>query len=174
MFIYFKNNGFNILHLPKEISFEGAGDALYDRKEKILWAGHGFRTNFSAHEYLSKMQEFEVVSLKLIDPRFYHLDTCLCSLELGHLLYYPGAFDEKSNSLIKEKLPSDRLINISDDDALHFACNAVSIEDKVILNNCSNELANTLNKLGYNVIKTELTEFLKSGGAAKCLTLRLN
>jgi lysine-ketoglutarate reductase/saccharopine dehydrogenase-like protein (TIGR00300 family) len=171
---YFKDNKFEILYLPEEVPFEGAGDALFDRELDILWAGYGFRTELAAHSYLNEMVPSEVVSLRLVDPRFYHLDTCFCPLNGGYLLYYPNAFDEYSNRLIKLKIPQEKLIPISEEDSNHFSCNSVNIGKNIILNNASLELSNKLEELGFTLIKTELTEFLKAGGAAKCLTIKLN
>ncbi len=171
---FFKNLNFEILYLPEEIPFEGAGDALFDRSQNILWAGYGFRTELDAHSYLNEMVPSKVISLRLIDPRFYHLDTCFCPLEDGYLLYFPKAFDEYSNRLIKLTIPNEKLIAIEEDDATNFACNAVNIGKIVILNNCSLGLRDKLTKKGFEIIQTDLSEFLKAGGAAKCLTLKIN
>ncbi len=96
----------------------------------------------------------QVISLRLIDPRFYHLDTCFCPLEDGYLLYFPKAFDEYSNRLIKLTIPNEKLIAIEEEDATNFACNAVNIGKIVILNNCSLGLQDRLTKMGFEVIQT--------------------
>ena len=70
---------------------------LMDRQRGCLWAGYGFRSELDSHPYLAKWLKLEVISLRLIDPRFYHLDTCFCPLDGGWLLYYPQAFDSYSN-----------------------------------------------------------------------------
>jgi N-dimethylarginine dimethylaminohydrolase len=116
----------------------------------------------------------EVVSLRLVDERFYHLDTCFCPLNGGYLLYYPGAFDDHARSVIARRVPANRRIAISEKDAVKFACNAVNIDDSIILNHISDELRRKLEKIGFLVIETDLSEFLKAGGGTKCLTLRLN
>ncbi|HTL16368.1 MAG TPA: fused N-dimethylarginine dimethylaminohydrolase/saccharopine dehydrogenase domain-containing protein, partial [Patescibacteria group bacterium] len=102
---WFSKRGFEVFELPPDLPFEGAGDALLDRQGTCLWAGYGFRSELDAHPLLAQWLRLEVVSLRLIDPRFYHLDTCFCPLEGGFLLYYPGAFDAYSNRLIAERVP---------------------------------------------------------------------
>ena len=90
---WFKKQGFDIFELPPDLPFEGAGDALLDRHRGCLWAGYGFRSELASHPQLAQWLGLEVISLRLVDPRFYHLDTCFCPLENGCLLYYPQAFD---------------------------------------------------------------------------------
>ncbi|MDB9311637.1 TIGR00300 family protein [Spirulina sp. CS-785/01] len=169
---WFADNGYNVFELPPELPFEGAGDALLDREGRWLWAGYGFRTELDSHPYLAKWLDIEVLSLRLVDSRFYHLDTCFCPLANGYLLYYPPAFDAYSNHLIERRVPPEKRIAISEPDAVNFACNAVNINEVVIMNQASEELKQRLAKVGFRVIETPLTEFLKAGGAAKCLTLR--
>ncbi|MDJ0591294.1 MAG: TIGR00300 family protein [Pleurocapsa sp. MO_226.B13] len=171
---WFADNGFKVFELPKDLPFEGAGDALLDREGRWLWAGYGFRSELDSHPYIAKWLDIEVLSLRLIDDRFYHLDTCFCPLKGGYLLYYPDAFDSYSNHLIEKRVPAEKRIAIAEADAVNFACNAVNVEDTVVMNKASGELKQDLEDVGFKVIETPLTEFLKAGGAAKCLTLRIN
>lgn len=171
---WFESNGFSCKLLPEDIPFEGAGDALFDRAQNILWAGYGFRTELESHSYLSEWVPSEVLSLRLIDSRFYHLDTCFCPLENGYLMYFPPAFDEYSNKLIEKRIPKEKRIIVPEKDAILFACNAVNIENHIIMNKVSESLTKTLNNLGFKTHLTPLGEYLKAGGAAKCLTLKLN
>lgn len=170
---WFESQGYAVYELPKELPFEGAGDALLDREGRWLWAGYGFRSELDSHPLIAKWLDIEVLSLRLMDERFYHLDTCFCPLTDGYLLYYPGAFDAYSNRLIELRVPEDRRVPIDEDDAVNFACNAVNIHKTVILNQVSDALRQQLEDKGFEVIETPLTEFLKAGGAAKCLTLRV-
>ncbi len=169
---WFESQGFTVHQLPKGLPFEGAGDALLDRAGHYLWAGYGFRTELDAHPYLAKWLDLEVLSLRLVDQRFYHLDTCFCPLSDGYLLYYPPAFDTYSNHLIEKRVPAEKRIAINEVDAINFACNTVNIDRIVVLNQATAELKQCLGDRGFTVIETPLTEFLKAGGAAKCLTLR--
>ncbi|MGF1588464.1 MAG: TIGR00300 family protein [Pleurocapsa sp.] len=171
---WFENNGFNVFELPKDLPFEGAGDALLDREGRWLWAGYGFRSELDSHPYIAKWLDIEVLSLRLIDDRFYHLDTCFCPLSGGYLLYYPGAFDSYSNHIIEGRVPADKRIAIAEADAINFACNSVNVGQSVVMNKASDSLKQRLGDAGFTVIETPLTEFLKAGGAAKCLTLRIN
>ncbi len=170
---WFEANGYTVYELPKDLPFEGAGDALLDREGRWLWAGYGFRSELDSHPYLAKWLDIEVLSLRLIDERFYHLDTCFCPLANGYLLYYPGAFDSYSNRLIEMRVAPEKRIAIAEADAVNFACNAVNVESIVIMNKASDALKSRLADVGFQVLETPLTEFLKAGGAAKCLTLRV-
>jgi lysine-ketoglutarate reductase/saccharopine dehydrogenase-like protein (TIGR00300 family) len=170
---WFENQGCQVHLLPQNLPFEGAGDALIDRGEHLLWAGYGFRSELDAHTYLAKWLEVEVLSLRLVDRRFYHLDTCFCPLTDGYLLYYPPAFDTYSNRLIELRVPVEKRIAIAEADALNFACNAVNIARVVVMNQASDGLNQILSDRGFSVVETPLTEFLKAGGAAKCLTLKV-
>ncbi len=171
---WFEAHGFQVFELPPDLPFEGAGDALRDREKPWLWAGYGFRSELDTHAYLADWLDIEVVSLRLIDPRFYHLDTCFCPLEGGSLLYYPPAFDAYSNRLIELRVPAEKRIALAEPDALQFACNAVNAGKTVVMSQASDRLKAQMAEHGFNIIETLLTEFIKAGGAAKCLTLRLN
>ncbi|MGC1248908.1 MAG: TIGR00300 family protein [Spirulinaceae cyanobacterium] len=170
---WFADQGYTVYELPKDLPFEGAGDALFDREGRWLWAGYGFRSELDAHPYIAKWLDVEVVSLRLIDDRFYHLDTCFCPLAGGYLLYYPGAFDAYSNQIIERRVPQEKRIAIQEADAVNFACNSVNINSTVVMNKASDSLKKRLTEASFEVVETPLTEFLKAGGAAKCLTLRV-
>lgn len=170
---WFESQGFTVHELPKDLPFEGAGDALFDREGRYLWAGYGFRSELDSHPLIAEWLNIEVLSLRLMDDRFYHLDTCFCPLTDGYLLYYPPAFDAYSNRLIEMRVPPEKRIAIDEADAVNFACNAVNIDKTVVMNKISDNLKARLAEAGFNVIETPLTEFLKAGGAAKCLTLRV-
>jgi lysine-ketoglutarate reductase/saccharopine dehydrogenase-like protein (TIGR00300 family) len=170
---WFEDQGYRVHTLPKSLPFEGAGDALLDRSGRWLWAGYGFRSELDSHPYLAKWLDVEVLSLRLVDRRFYHLDTCFCPLTDGDLLYYPPAFDTYSNHLIELRVPAEKRIPIDELDAVNFACNAVNVDRIVVMNKASDRLKQTLNDRNFTVVETPLTEFLKAGGAAKCLTLRV-
>lgn len=171
---WFSKNQFQIHKTPAGLNFEGAGDALLDRKETLLWMGWGYRSARAAQAHLSDYFDLEVVPLRLVDERFYHLDTCFCPLSGGYLMYYPAAFDEHARSMIAERVPRSKRIAVSERDAITFACNAVNIDDLVIVNGISDELRHELHSAGFEVAQTDLSEFLKAGGGSKCLTLRLD
>ncbi|MBT8142474.1 MAG: hypothetical protein HKN88_02965 [Gammaproteobacteria bacterium] len=166
--------GFEIHHLPEGVIFEGAGDCLLDRGGDWVWAAFGVRSELEAHKALEKFFEREVVSLKLIDERFYHLDTCMCPLSDGYLMYYPPAFDYVSLLAIESRVPPEKRIVVDTTDAGHFSCNAVNIGKHIIMNKTSSHLRNKLTGHGFTVHEVNLSEFLRAGGSAKCLTLKLN
>ncbi|MFZ0589909.1 MAG: arginine deiminase-related protein, partial [Bryobacteraceae bacterium] len=147
-------DGFEVHTLPPSVLFEGAGDALFDRNEALLWFGHGMRSDIAAKAYLEQFIDVEVQALRLRDPSFYHLDTCFCPLERGYLLYYPPAFDEASNAAIEARVPGHRRLAVSREDAINFACNTVNIGRSVILNCASQKLVTLLNECGFEVITT--------------------
>ncbi len=171
---WFTARGFEVIELPTDLPFEGAGDALLDREGGWLWAGYGLRSELDAHPLLAQWLNVEVVSLRLVDQRFYHLDTCFCPLEGGWLVYYPSAFDAYSNRQIEQRVPAARRIAVGETDALRFCCNAINVGSTVFLNPASAELKVQLAGAGFKVVETPLDEFIKAGGAAKCLALRLS
>ncbi len=179
---WFEQQKHTIKPLP-DVSFEGAGDALFSANKDILWMGHGHRTDELALHHLQHLlgKQIMVKGLKLVNPHHYHLDTCFCPLESGHVVYYPKALDRASNQLIEAYYkPSERIV-VNDDDAQMFACNMVSIPSSqnndfnftAILNDCSDDLYQKLKQADHHVIKTPMSEFMKSGGSVKCLTLKL-
>ena len=117
--------------------------------------------------------DVEVVPIKLIDERFYHIDTCFCPLTGGYLMYHPPAFDYDSRIAIETRIPPEKRIIVDTMDAGNFACNAVNLGNKIILNTASAYLKGQLKQKGFDVIEIELSEFIKAGGSAKCLTLKL-
>lgn len=171
---WFDEHGFRTSELPPDIYFEGAGDALFDRGRPVLWAAYGFRSRPESQALLHQRLEVEVLSLLLVDPRFYHLDTCFCPLAGGYAMYFPAAFDMAGLGLIERRIPEDKRIVLEEADAEQFAANAVNIGKTVILHKASDKLKKQLDKADFEVKETPLDEFMKAGGAAKCLTLRLD
>lgn len=171
---WFQDAGYTVLNLPRETFFEGEGDALFSTDGSRLWAGYGLRTVQSSHHYLREAWGKKVVALHLIDPRFYHLDTCFAPLEDGYVMYYPPALDVASVQSIEAYYPVDKRILVSEADALRFACNVINVNRTIILNEISRELRDELKSRGFLVIEVGLSEFLKAGGAAKCLVMRLS
>ena len=97
---WFDESGLTVRELPSDVPFEGEGDALFEADGSRLWAGHGMRSRESSHAYLRDYWGVEVIPLRLVDPRFYHLDTCFCPLFGGYVLCYPEAFDSVSQARI--------------------------------------------------------------------------
>ncbi|MCD9028619.1 nitrate reductase [Luteimonas sp. BDR2-5] len=171
---WFERRGFRVRTLPDTLAFEGAGDALLDRGQALLWLGHGHRSDAAAAPEIERMLGIETVPLQLVDPRFYHLDTCFCPLSGGGLMYCPDAFDAASRATIEARVPADLRLPMDDADALAFSCNAVDLGDLLVLHRASDGLRRRLGDAGHAVHEVPLDEFLKAGGSAKCLTLRLD
>lgn len=171
---WFRDNDYTILDWPEDIPFEGAGDALFSRAvTDRLWMGHGPRTDQETQQLLSEKFDIDVIPLHLIRPRFYHLDTCFTPLSGGYLMYVPTAFDAESLDAITHHVPKEKHIPLSEEDALSLACNAVEVNNHLFINNASPELQARLIERGFTPVLCPMSEFLKSGGSAKCLTLRL-
>jgi len=162
--------GLEVIELPEGLYFEGAGDALFCGS--TLFAGYRFRSDARAHQFVAERLGVEVLPLELVDPRYYHLDTCLCPLAEDAALYYPGAFDEYGRRVLKERI--GRLIEAAPEEAASFSCNAVVIGKTVILNRGAVKIIKSLEAEGFTARPLEFTEFIKSGGSAKCLTLRID
>lgn len=170
---WFEKKGFEVLELPENMPFEGAGDALFDTgtTHDRLWAAHGFRSSLASHAWLAKTLDIEVLSLELVNPHYYHLDTCFCPLDTGHVMFHPDAFSTESQLLIIEKI-GDRLITVGEEDAKNFCLNAVNVGKTIILNKATEALKIRLQRKGFVVKETPINEFMKAGGGTKCLTLR--
>lgn len=167
---WFRDHGFEVCHFPENMFHEGAGDALFCGD--VLIAGYRLRSDVQAHQWLADQIGCRVLPLELVNPRFYHLDTCFCPLAPGEAIYFPGAFDDYGRRVLQTHVP--KLHAISEHDAHRFGCNAVVVGSRVIHNSGCSELSDQLSGLGYQSIPVDLDEFLKAGGSAKCLTLRLD
>jgi ornithine aminotransferase len=162
-----------IYHTPEGVYFEGAGDAIFDPVRRLMWMGHGQRSSRAAHHTLEQVFGIPTVPLELADAHYYHLDTALCLLAGGDILYHPGAFTDEGRDQIRA-LAGDKLIEAPADDAGHLAVNAVCIGRDVVLCHCSDALRSRLEARGYRLHVVPLGSFNRSGGAAYCLTLKLN
>ena len=163
-------DGFEVIRLPDSMAFEGAGDALFCGE--TLFAGYRKRSDAKSHQHVGKLVKSRVIPLELVDPYYYHLDTCFCPLSPTMAIYYPGAFDDYGQRVLKE-LVSD-LIPVESEEAESFACNAVVVGQTVVTNVGCPQLQTALKARGFGTVATPLGEFVKAGGSAKCLTLRLD
>jgi N-dimethylarginine dimethylaminohydrolase len=162
--------GFEVLHVPGETFFEGAGDALF--LGDTLFAGYRIRSDARGHQQVGALVGCRVIPLELVDGRYYHLDTCLCPLAPGQAIFYPAAFDSYGQRVLAELIPD--LIAVEQTEAERFACNAVVVGRTVVTNTGSSGLHAQLRARGFTPLETPLDEFVKAGGSAKCLTLRLD
>lgn len=163
-----------ILQLPAGIRLEGAGDCIWDPRRGLFWMGSGFRSDAAAGRVLKQHLGVPCLTLMLADPSFYHLDTAFCALPCGSVIYYPAAFTPAALAAIHEHVATGERIELDHADARRFAANAVCLGRTLVLSNCSATLRRDLEERGYAVVETPLLAFLRSGGSACCLTLRLD
>uniref|UniRef100_A0A5S6QS82 Amidinotransferase n=1 Tax=Trichuris muris TaxID=70415 RepID=A0A5S6QS82_TRIMR len=167
---WFRQNGFDVY--ADDTIYEGAGDSLF--LGKLLIGSHGFRSDevvYSNIKTLMLNDEVEILSVGLIDSHFYHLDTTFAPLNPNVAIWYPKAHTEKT---CKELKAHAELIDVSPEEANRFACNAVVIDEHVILPSGSPKVTKAIEARGFRVHSVDMSEFLKSGGACKCLCLPLN
>jgi len=161
--------GFELVSPPPGIFFEGAGDALFCGD--TLFLGHGWRTEITVQGWLQEVLGVRVVPLKLNDPRFYHLDTCFCPLAPGVALAAPVAFDAESWKALEQHVP--RLIAVPEEVAATFACNALVVGDRLVTSGAEAAMRPLVEPVGLKPETVAMSEFRKSGGAVRCLTLPL-
>jgi N-dimethylarginine dimethylaminohydrolase len=175
-----KNKEYEIYN--PQCSFEGAGDALFSHDSKHLWVGHGFR---SKPEIKHELEDFlgddvMVHTLKLVDPRFYHLDTCFCPIDDTHLIIYEPAFTPEALYKIYSVFDKHDVITISEEDAVQFTGNSICVPSldpemdfKLIGNHFSEEVEYEIANIGGHVDQIDMTEFLRGGGSTKCCVMAL-
>jgi N-dimethylarginine dimethylaminohydrolase len=148
---------------------EGEGDFLV--VGEMVLAGTGFRTDPGAHTEVQELFGIPVISLQLVDPRFYHLDTALAVLDERTVAYYPEAFSPGSRGVLQRLFPD--AILASEADAVVLGLNAVSDGRHVVLPSAATDLAAQLRERGYVPVGVDLGELLKAGGSVKCCTLEI-
>ncbi len=148
---------------------EGQGDLLMIG-ETVL-AGYGFRTDRRAHAEISAVLRLPVVSLELVDPRFYHLDTALAVLDDHTIAFYPPAFSGAAQDQLRELFPD--AIVVGSADAFVLGLNVVSDGLNVVLPSAATGFALQLRDAGFDPVGVDLSELLKGGGSVKCCTLEV-
>lgn len=166
---WFESHEFRCVLPPNDFYFEGEGDALF--AGDIVVAGYLKRSDVQSHRWLSEQLGKPVLSLELVSGKWYHLDTAFFVLSPGLIVYYPGAFDEYARRVLEKNFET---IHVVEEEALKFACNAIVLGRDVVAPAGCSTLREDIEARGYRVHSVELSEFLKSGGAAKCLALFLD
>jgi N-dimethylarginine dimethylaminohydrolase len=165
---WFRTSGYQDVWEARHVN-EGEGDILCTGE--TLLAGYGFRSDEAAAQDLERVFGLPVVSLRLVDPRYYHLDTAMCVLDSGTAMYYPAAFDDAGRAALADLF--DELIEAKDEDAEVLGLNAVSDGRHVVLPSAATGLAAQLRNRGFEPIGVDMSELLKGGGGPKCCTLEL-
>ncbi|GAA2792358.1 arginine deiminase family protein [Kitasatospora sp. CM 4170] len=165
---WFRAHGYREVRRAGHVN-EGEGDLLVAGRRVL--AGTGFRTDPAAHAEARALFGVQVLSLTLVDPRFYHLDTALAVLDDDHVMYYPAAFSPDSQALLRSLYPDAILADRADAEV--FGLNAVSDGRRVLLPEPAKALAAQLAEQGYEPWPVDVSELLKGGGGPKCCTLEL-
>lgn len=164
---FFTGLGYEIVTWTGRDYFEG-GDLLA-RKDK-LYFGWGKRSSENTIPKLEELTSKEVVSFRITDPYYYHLDTCVMPLDDNNVIYFPDALTMIEQAKISYHFSNP--IPITEEDARNFACNLVLIDDNVIINDTvSKDLEVKLQTLGYKVHRTPSQEYIKGGGSIRCISL---
>jgi len=166
-----RDQGYGVQPAPAA-RFEGAGDAIWHPGRRLVWGGHGIRTDREAYDELADRLDAAVVPLELTDDRYFHLDICLLPLSEREALIQPDAFTE--TGLAKLDAAFERVVKAPSEETLDsFAVNGEVVDDTVIAGAGAPETATRLEAAGYDVVSVETGEFLKAGGSVSCLTLWL-
>lgn len=170
---WFRSNGFDVRE-PEKVN-EGEGDFLL--VGDVILAGTGFRSNSDSHDELAEIYGRDVITLNLVNPSFYHLDTAIAVLDgspasgNGEIAYLPSAFDEPSLEILRERYPD--AILVSEEDAAILGLNSFSDGYNVVIASRATDFERQLRERGFNPIGVDLSELLLGGGGVKCCTLEL-
>ncbi|PTL71892.1 N-dimethylarginine dimethylaminohydrolase [Rathayibacter caricis DSM 15933] len=164
---WFRGAGFDV-RVPEEVN-EGEGDFLLVG-ERIL-AGTGFRSASDSHAEVARVFGREVVTLELVNPSFYHLDTAIAVLDDSTIAYLPSAFSDEGNRTLQRLYPD--AILVSEEDASVLGLNSFSDGLHVVIASRATGFERQLRERGYEPIGVDLSELLLGGGGVKCCTLEL-
>ncbi len=165
---WFRQAGYRVVREAATVN-EGEGDIVF--AGRAILAGHGFRSEKAVAAELAALFGLPVISLRLVDPRFYHLDTALTVLDPNTAAYYPAAFDAAGQAALASYFTN--LIEAKDEDAEVLGLNAVSDGRHVVLPKQATGLARQLAAAGFEPVGVDMSELLKAGGGPKCCTLEL-
>lgn len=163
-----------VAQMPAGIHQEGAGDCIWDATRGHFWVGYGPRSRRESVEVLANYFGQPAVALELRSERCYHLDVCFCPLAGGEVLVYMPALSDAAQRTLRERVPTDLLIEATEDDLQHFSVNAVSVGRHVVMSHTTARLRALLSARGYTVVEIDLSPFMMSGGGSYCMTLRLD
>lgn len=167
---WFEAQGYRVARLPDGVSHEGAGDAL--PFAGVLVSGYRTRSDAASHAALSRITGAPVRSVELVDPRLYHLDLTFCPLDDRRALVAPSGWDRYGSKVVEALVPEPLVLD--DDEALAFCANSVVVGTTVHMPSCPPRVGRQLEAWGFDVAVHDVSEFLKAGGACRCLTLALD
>jgi N-dimethylarginine dimethylaminohydrolase len=177
---WFASKGFEVVELPGDEPFEGAGDALpfglsdasEDSSHTVLVAGYRTRSSVATHSSLSEATGVPVRSVELVDDRYYHVDLVFCPVDSRHAIVAPQGLDRFGIRVIEQLVAEP--IWLEDDESATFSANSVVIGQVIVMPACTPRLGRMLEGLGLDVVVSPVDEFLKAGGGCRCLTLALD
>jgi N-dimethylarginine dimethylaminohydrolase len=165
---WFRSRGYSQIR-ESAVPNEGEGDIVF--AGRAILAGHGFRSEEAVRDELTELYGLPVISLRLVDPRFYHLDTAMVVLDADTVAYYPAAFDDAGRAALASHF--SELIEAKDEDAEVLGLNAISDGRHVVLPAQATGLAAQVAAKGFEPVGVDMSEFLKAGGGPKCCTLEI-
>lgn len=171
---WYKDNGYRLEKISDStLSFEGCGDALLNSSQNQIWGGYGFRTDLKVYEEIQKKFGFEVIPLKLINPDFYHLDTCIAILNPDTVVVFPDAFESQGLQDIRRGFKE--VIELDSEESITgFAANCFCPNGRdVIVQKGNRKFIEKVTRLGFRVHEVDTGEFIKSGGSVFCLKMQL-
>jgi N-dimethylarginine dimethylaminohydrolase len=164
---WLRDGGFQV----DDLTFVNEGEGDFLLAGNTLIAGYGFRSDRRSHREIASHFDLPYLSLKLVDPNFYHLDTALCVLDDRLIAYYPAAFSSASQAALETYCPN--AIKVSEEDALAFGLNSVSDGLNVVMPSGARSFARTLKEYGFRPVTVDIDQILLGGGGVKCCTLEL-
>ncbi len=165
---WFHSHGKTIESLPESVTFEGQGDLL--EADDVYYLGWGVRSQREAQAALASLLPKSIVPIELVDPHYFHLDTCFAPLGTDAVLIVPSAIAPASLREIRERFAT--VIEATRADSAAFACNLIRVDETVLTSSgLSQPLVTQLEGLGFVIHPIDTTEFLKAGGSVKCLSL---
>jgi N-dimethylarginine dimethylaminohydrolase len=167
---WFSDRGYTVAELPEHLHHEGAGDALPFGNGYL--SGYRFRSDAAAHLALSRLVGAEVRPVELVDPRLYHLDLSFCPLDERRAMIAPAAWDDYARRVVEALVPEPLVLE--PDEMTAFCANSVVVGTNVVMPTCPPRLGRRLEAWNFSVEVAPVTQFLKAGGACRCLTLALD
>ena len=169
---WYRGRGARLFRLSDpQLPFEGMGDVAWVPGRRAIVGGHGFRTDARVYPELARHFDVPTLALRLVDERFYHLDTCLQLIDDRTALYVPCAFDDAGRALLQKAFP--RLVEVPEAEAASgLACNGHCPDGQhfIVHHGCTGTLE-AVRALGLTPIEVDTSEFLKSGGSVYCMKL---
>jgi len=166
---FFLDHGYDVVRLSAGTKLEGCGDGIWHHDLRLLWCGHGFRSDPTAFEESCALFDVPGNLLELRDEAFYHLDTCLAVINRDTALWVRSAFSPGSVEILERLIPHLIEVPLHEAGSL-LACNAHSPDGKtVVIQSGCDETNMLLRSAGFSVKEVDTSEFLKAGGSVFCM-----